>query len=486
MFTRNTTRLFASLAAGALIGSAPAVELRWDILPGAVGTGDGLIDNGDGTWDTTNGNWTADNGVTNIAWDNGAGNDAELGGANGSSRIVTLGEDISVNRLRSANNTTTTINGSYQLKVGGGASAGIGNDGSRLNNFTLNVPIELQGNATFGAFTGTYRLNQDISESTPSTLSLGASITNAFYLLGDNSFTGGCYFGSGSFYLGTDTALGLGLVRITASQAPTFYSTGGFRTIANNFTSTYGTGTQTTGIKVAGSDDFKFTGTIASSGDSTTNYIFDIAAGRTAEFAGQLLSNNRKYRKTGDGTAIFSANNTFTGGSFTVAAGTMLVNGAIGGGGLTVQAGASLGGMGSIIPAVTVDAGATLTPGNSVGTLTVNGNLVFADGAGYDWEYNPTSSDLVVVNGTLTLGDTASIQVTGLDGALAPTSLVLFQANALAGATDLSGWTISGLPSYYRVEIDGLNVVLAIPEPASLALLAAVALFCTGRRASRR
>ena len=49
----------------------------------------------------------------------------------------------------------------------------------------------------------------------------------------------------------------------------------------------------------------------------------------------------------------------------------------------------------------------TLAPGNSIGTLTVAGNLTFAPGSIYAVEVSPTGSDRTNVTGTATLGGAA-------------------------------------------------------------------------------
>jgi uncharacterized protein with beta-barrel porin domain len=77
---------------------------------------------------------------------------------------------------------------------------------------------------------------------------------------------------------------------------------------------------------------------------------------------------------------------------------------------VTVAAGATLGGDGSLFASsstntLTVQSGGTLSPGNSAGTLTVNGNLQMNAGSTLAVEINGTTAgsqyDQVVVNGTV-------------------------------------------------------------------------------------
>ena len=81
----------------------------------------------------------------------------------------------------------------------------------------------------------------------------------------------------------------------------------------------------------------------------------------------------------------------------------MLVNGSLAAGAVTVQSGGTLGGTGVINGPVTVQSGGTLSPGTSIGTLTINNNLTLAGNILV--EINKASSpsnDLVAVSGVLT------------------------------------------------------------------------------------
>lgn len=133
--------------------------------------------------------------------------------------------------------------------------------------------------------------------------------------------------------------------------------------------------------------------------------------------------------KAGSGTLTLSGANTYTGAT-QVNAGTLTVNGSIAGP-VTVGLGATLGGTGSV--GSTVVSG-TLAPGNSVGTLTVNGDLTLAPGSTYRVEADPASgaSDLVVVTNRATLG--GSVVHVGPDGNFASTRrYTILTAGQVAG-----------------------------------------------------
>ena len=116
-----------------------------------------------------------------------------------------------------------------------------------------------------------------------------------------------------------------------------------------------------------------------------------------------LLAGSGSLTKAGAGILQLVGDNTYTGAT-NVNVGSLRVNGATTSG-ATVATGATLGGSGTISSNVTVNTGGTLSPGNSPGTLTVNGNLTMASGSTLFVEINGTTPgtqyDQVIVNGTV-------------------------------------------------------------------------------------
>jgi len=106
------------------------------------------------------------------------------------------------------------------------------------------------------------------------------------------------------------------------------------------------------------------------------------------EIAGAIVNNTAVHRtsvnKLGSGTWILSGVNTYTGPT-TVSEGT-------------------LGGTGAIVSNVTVAAGAALAPGglNTIGTLSVGGDVDFADGAQLHVSASDATADLLAVSGSVT------------------------------------------------------------------------------------
>ncbi|MBS0249138.1 MAG: autotransporter domain-containing protein, partial [Proteobacteria bacterium] len=111
--------------------------------------------------------------------------------------------------------------------------------------------------------------------------------------------------------------------------------------------------------------------------------------------------------KVGSGNFILSGTSLYTGAT-TVSAGTLSVNGSIASSVLTtVASGGTLGGNGTVGDTV-VNAGGILAPGNSIGTVTVSGNLTFNSGSSYNVEVSPTAADRTNVTGTATLAGTVN------------------------------------------------------------------------------
>jgi autotransporter-associated beta strand protein len=114
---------------------------------------------------------------------------------------------------------------------------------------------------------------------------------------------------------------------------------------------------------------------------------------------------------TGSGTVTLANADSYSGFT-TISNGTLLVNNTSGHGAgasqITVASGGQLGGGGTIIGAVVINSGGELSPGNPVGTLTINNNLTANSGAIMNFSLGGTA-DKVVVNGNLNLAGTLNI-----------------------------------------------------------------------------
>ena len=154
------------------------------------------------------------------------------------------------------------------------------------------------------------------------------------------------------------------------------------------------------GLYVVGSKQL----TVGSNNLSTTVSGIIADGGSSGGVGGSLV-------KVGSGTLTLSGANTYTGGT-TLNAGGLVVNGSLASG--VTMNGGTLGGSGTIAGLV-ANAG-TLAPGNSIGTLTVNGNLVQAAGATYQVEVNAAGQgDRINVGGTATING-GTVQVLAQSG----------------------------------------------------------------------
>ncbi|MBU3664260.1 MAG: choice-of-anchor D domain-containing protein [Chthoniobacterales bacterium] len=119
------------------------------------------------------------------------------------------------------------------------------------------------------------------------------------------------------------------------------------------------------------------------------------------------VNGSENFNKSGSGTLSITGNGNLS-GSTTVTGGTLKVNGSISNSTVTMSTGTVLSGSGTV-GETTIANGATISPGNSPGTITINGDLNWSSGGNYNWQiYNAagaagTGWDLLTVTGTLDL-----------------------------------------------------------------------------------
>jgi autotransporter-associated beta strand protein len=227
--------------------------------------------------------------------------------------------------------------------------------------------------------------------------------------------------------------------------------------------------------------------------------------------------------KEGSTTWALTGTSTYTGPT-TVSAGRLAVNGILGTTPVAVLAAAELGGSGMIGGPVSVAGGGSLAPGNSIASLAT-GTASFAAGATFAYEVDSTdplslgtAADLLVVSGGLNLdaGNGSLLSFTDLNSSPQPfiNNTTIFALINYSGSWNGGLFSYGGTPladgSTFTVgsqqwEIDynsptgGSNytsdylpsssfvTVMAVPEPATLALLAiGVGLLSTLARSHRR
>ena len=110
------------------------------------------------------------------------------------------------------------------------------------------------------------------------------------------------------------------------------------------------------------------------------------------------------------GAGAFANDATLSSGTMSLGAGAVLTVPS-----MTVTGSGLLGGTGTVAGTVNVNNGGVLSPGNSIGVINVNGNLVLGAGAIYRVEVAPTngSADRTNVTGSASLGGTLNAVATG-------------------------------------------------------------------------
>lgn len=150
-----------------------------------------------------------------------------------------------------------------------------------------------------------------------------------------------------------------------------------------------------------------------SSGGNITLGAGTLTTGNSSDtsYAG-VISGSGGLSKVGSGTLTLSGDNLFT-GTTTVTAGQLVLNGRVAGNAVIF---ALLSGNGTVGGNLILNSGSSISPGNSIGTMTVNGNFVQAANTTYNVEIDGEgNSDLIAVTGTATL-EGGTVALTSIDG----------------------------------------------------------------------
>jgi autotransporter-associated beta strand protein len=153
--------------------------------------------------------------------------------------------------------------------------------------------------------------------------------------------------------------------------------------------------------------------------------------------------------KIGAGTLVLAGTDTYRGPT-TVAAGTLTVNGSIANSAVTVNSGATLSGIGTV-GGLTINSGGTFAPGNSPGTMTVQGNLAFQSGALYLVQINSTTASSTIATGSATLAGT--VQAAFASGSYATRTYTILSAAGGLGGTTFNALTTSNLPGGFSASL---------------------------------
>jgi len=203
-----------------------------------------------------------------------------------------------------------------------------------------------------------------------------------------------------------------------------------------------------------------------------TTTPMDVGASGTLIYSGPIrnrVSAIGALTKSGSGTLILGAVNTYTGAT-SITAGTLCVNGSITSA-TNAASGAVLAGMGTIHGAISIANGGTLAPGSptqAIGTLTA-GSSVDLDGT-LTIQLSGATADRLNVVGNLDLTQ-AKLTFTG---ATTARESIIATYGTLTGANFAS---VTSLPPGYRVEIDtAKKQVLLVGEASFVSWMSVQAL----------
>jgi autotransporter-associated beta strand protein len=314
------------------------------------------------------------------------------------------------------NNGTLTKIGGGQLHVGGvGGGAGtlkIDNGALFLNSGAAlgSASIRFAGNTTLSTaattpvnFANAVQVDAQVLVTNPANTSITLSgpvtgvgsfsktNTGTFNLTGNNSFTGGVTLGAGTLGVGSNTALG---ARDMSAATQTTLKALANVSIANNIVLTPSAGFGTQNLIV------------------DTNSFNMTLSGVISKGAGFDPGTEPGLTKNGAGTLTLSGVNTYRGATI-VNAGKLVVNGSIANtSSVTIADGATLGGN-AAIPNLTVQNGARLSPGNSIGTVNIAGNLTLNAGSTTVIEIQQNLSDRIIAGGTAQIAGTLQLVALG-------------------------------------------------------------------------
>ncbi|HVK15587.1 MAG TPA: autotransporter-associated beta strand repeat-containing protein [Fimbriiglobus sp.] len=197
---------------------------------------------------------------------------------------------------------------------------------------------------------------------------------------------------------------------------------------------------------------------------------FGIPGSATLTVSGGLTGSNG-LTLAGPGTLVLGGTAN-PGGPVAVNAGTLRADGTLtaAGTGLTVRRGATLMGVGTVAGAATLEEGSVLAPGASIGTLTVNGDVVLLGSFKPEVSAFPAASDRLVVNGNLTLGASSVLDLTSFN-TFNPTTTYTLISVTPGGLTGTFGSVSGFVPGDFNLVYTNHSVELVpVPEPGGILL----------------
>lgn len=335
------------------------------------------------------------------------------------------------------------VGASFDISAAGANQTIGGLDGTAGTTVTLGANTLLFGDWINRTFAGTI-------------IGTGGIVKNGLgteTLTGANTFTGGTTINGGTLALGAGGSLAAGSdVNLGVPGA--------------NFDISGAVGNQTIGALNGVSDTGVSLGANTLTLGNATNRIFD-----------GVISGTGGIIKQGSGQQVFNGVNTYK-GLTDVNAGSLIIGDTSGSnasvaGDVTVASGATIGGHGRIGGNLTLNSGSHLSPGASIGTLTVGGNFTAEQGSQLDFEIGAPGanfstlgqSDSVKVEGNLTLNSAVFNIING--GGMGPGVYNLFSYDGYLQAPSV---IFLGIPAggYVDFLYSARNINLINPKGLNL------------------